>query len=60
MSLGVFQNDPRIVGRLLGEVLRTQGSYFEEIILTGKEEFMQSCFQAAGQEERWKQHKKSS
>jgi uncharacterized protein (TIGR02452 family) len=59
VGCGVFQNDPRIVGRLLGEVLRTQGSYFEEIILTGKEEFMQSCFQAAGQEERWKQHKKS-
>jgi hypothetical protein len=49
VGCGVFQNDPKTVGKLLGEVLVTKGPYFEEIILTGKEEFMKHVFLAAGQ-----------
>jgi hypothetical protein len=50
VGCGVFQNDPRTVGKLLGDVVKQYGPYFDEIHLTGKEEFQKAVFYTAGQE----------
>merc|ERR1712187_927332 len=44
---GVYQNDPEIVGRIFGEVLRREfWGYLEEVALCGRKEFLDAVERA--------------
>eukprot|EP00929_Paragymnodinium_shiwhaense_P054794 TRINITY_DN27465_c0_g1_i1.p1 TRINITY_DN27465_c0_g1~~TRINITY_DN27465_c0_g1_i1.p1 ORF type:complete len:668 (+),score=121.95 TRINITY_DN27465_c0_g1_i1:85-2088(+) len=47
VGCGVFGNDPQVVGRILGEVLRSEfWLWVKEVYLTGKEEFKTAVLEA--------------
>eukprot|EP00440_Ansanella_granifera_P065714 gb/GFBE01071268.1/.p1 GENE.gb/GFBE01071268.1/~~gb/GFBE01071268.1/.p1 ORF type:complete len:636 (+),score=144.46 gb/GFBE01071268.1/:1-1908(+) len=46
VGCGVFQNDPCIVGRICGEVLRDYTGYFKLAVFTGREDFFDSAQEA--------------
>jgi len=43
---GVFHNDPKIVGRICGEVLSAYRSYFRRVVFTGSTEFYTAASEA--------------
>jgi uncharacterized protein (TIGR02452 family) len=46
IGCGVFHNDPKIVGRICGEVLLTYKSYFKRAVFTGGKDFYSAASQA--------------
>jgi len=39
IGCGVFQNDPKVVGRLAGQALKKYRNIFRKVVITGKQEF---------------------
>jgi uncharacterized protein (TIGR02452 family) len=46
IGCGVFHNDPKIVGRICGEVLSAYRSYFKRAVFTGAEDFYSAASEA--------------
>jgi len=46
VGCGVFKNDPRLVGRLLGQALALYDGYFRRISFAGKHEFAEAAVSA--------------
>merc|ERR1719188_1876956 len=47
LGCGVFENDPTVVGALLGEALREFDGSFKELVLTGRRSFADAAMRAA-------------
>lgn len=43
VGCGVFENDPNILGKLAGQVLKEYSGYFKKVVFTGKQEFCDSA-----------------
>jgi uncharacterized protein (TIGR02452 family) len=50
IGCGVFENDPKIVGALLGEALAEMPGHFSEVWITGKHDFFEAAIKAASGE----------
>lgn len=48
VGCGVFENDPKLVGMLAGQVLKDYSGYFKKVIFTGKPEFCDAAAVALG------------
>lgn len=46
VGCGVFENDPKIVGMLAGQVLKEYSGYFKKVVFTGKTEFCDAAASA--------------
>jgi len=46
VGCGVFENDPTVLGALLGEALMELPGYFQEVIITGKLSFFEAASRA--------------
>jgi hypothetical protein len=46
IGCGVFHNDPKVVGRICGEVLATYRSYFRRAVFTGAKDFYLAASEA--------------
>jgi hypothetical protein len=46
IGCGVFHNDPKVVGRICGEVLATYRSYFRRAVFTGAKDFYSAAADA--------------
>lgn len=46
IGCGVFDNDPKLIGRLAGEVLKEYSGHLKKVVFTGKQEFCNAAASA--------------